>query len=80
MDIDVSNFIKINQEDLIIADWNYKLKGDEHQNSKLSKSIKKLGTYGIIFAREIEDSKYEVVDGNHRAYILKGSSRTISKS
>ena len=60
-DIEVSKLIK--------ADWNYK-EEDENQTLKLIENFKRNGQVENIQIRELENGKYEVVNGNHRLDVM----------
>lgn len=62
---------EIDINDVINADWNYKLDGEEEQIAKLKKSIERDGSAGVLAVRELEDGKYEAIDGNHRLRALR---------
>lgn len=63
--------IQIAIENLIEADWNYKIEGSEQDIAKLANSILKDRSAGIPAVREIGDGRYEVIDGNHRLKALR---------
>lgn len=55
----------INVDQLVKAEWNYKT-NDEKLQEKLINNLKRNGVILNINVREIDDGKYEVIDGNHR--------------
>lgn len=55
--------------ELIYADWNYKTDDDEIL-AKLTKNIKKNGLIENLIVRELDDGRYEVVNGNHRLKVM----------
>ena len=60
-DIEVSKLVK--------AKWNYKEENDTLTN-KLLANIKKNGQVENLLIREIDNGKYEVVNGNHRLDVM----------
>jgi len=60
-DIEVSKLVK--------AEWNYK-EEDENQTKKLIENFKRNGQVENIQIRELENNKYEVVNGNHRLDVM----------
>lgn len=61
-------------DQLIEADWNYKVFGEDEDIKKLGRSIKARGSAGVLAVREVElegNIKLEVCDGNHRFRALK---------
>jgi hypothetical protein len=56
-------YIKTN--DLIKAPWNYKVE-DSFLKTKLTNNVNKNGFIENIIVREMDDGKFEVVNGNHR--------------
>ena len=61
-----TQIVQINTDDLIKADWNYKTDGTDEQITKLMNSIKEDKSIGVLAVREIDNDKFEVIDGNHR--------------
>jgi hypothetical protein len=66
----MNNVEKMDINQLIKADWNYKTDGTDEQISKLMKSIQYDNSAGVLAVRRVGD-KYEVIDGNHRLEALK---------
>lgn len=64
-----TQIVKINIQDLVKADWNYKSDGTQEQIDKLINSINEDKSVGVLAVREIDD-KFEVIDGNHRLEAL----------
>lgn len=62
-------FTDIETSKLIKAEWNYK-EEDEKQTAKLIENFKRNGQVENIQIRELEDGKYEVVNGNHRLDVM----------
>jgi hypothetical protein len=62
---------KIAIGDLVPADWNYKGDATEGQLEKLARSIQRDESAGVLPVREIDDGKYEVIDGNHRLEAIR---------
>lgn len=67
--------IKVSVNDCQKADWNYKTDGTEEDIAKLTASIEKDRSAGILAVREVilETGKkvYEIIDGNHRFEAVK---------
>ena len=65
---------EVDAEEVIKAHWNYKYDGTPEEIEKISKSIAKDGSAGVLAVRMIEvEGKpfFEVMDGNHRLEALK---------
>jgi len=62
-------FVELPLTKLIKADWNYKTEDSEKQE-KLKENIKRNGQIENIIVREVDDDKFEVVNGNHRLDVL----------
>ena len=63
-------WVDVNTSDLVKADWNYKEENAE-QTLKLVENFKRNGQVENIQIRELEDGRYEVVNGNHRLDVMK---------
>ena len=63
-------FQKLPLNKLIPAEWNYKAENDAIQ-LKLENNIKKNGFIENLIVRELDNGKYEVVNGNHRLKALQ---------
>lgn len=61
----ITNFIEIDINKCVKADWNYK-QNEQEKQGKLTNQIKKNGQLENCIVREIENGQYEVVNGNHR--------------
>jgi hypothetical protein len=57
---------------LVKADWNYKTENYE-KSKKLSRNIKKNGQMENLIIRDLQNGKYEIVNGNHRYDSLKAN-------
>lgn len=68
--IDFENFGVFNVSSVQLADWNYK-EDDEEKARKLEANLRRNGQIVNINIREVDNGKYEVVDGNHRLMALK---------
>jgi len=56
---------------LITAPWNYKqTEGIEEKKMKLREALKARGQIVNLIVRELPDSRYEVVNGNHRLEVF----------
>ena len=66
----MKNWIDINIEKLVPADWNYK-KDDSKLSEKLKNNIKRNGQIENIIVRELDTGFFEVVNGNHRLSVFK---------
>jgi len=69
-----TQIVEIDVNDLIPADWNYKVEGTEEDVIKLANSIKEDSSAGVPAVREIKVDgvdKFEVIDGNHRLTAIK---------
>lgn len=65
---------KVSIDQVIEAEWNYKVEGAESDIKKLANSILKRGSAGVLAVREVEidgDIKFETCDGNHRLRALR---------
>ena len=62
-------FTDIKTNKLVKAVWNYK-EEDPQQTEKLKENFKRNGQVENIQIRELEDGKYEVVNGNHRLDVM----------
>ncbi len=60
-----TRFKKIPLNKLVKADWNYKSE-DADLQKKLENNIARNGQIENIIVRELDDEKYEVINGNHR--------------
>lgn len=56
-------------KNLLYADWNYKTDDDEIL-AKLTKNIKKNDLIENLIVRELDNGKFEVVNGNHRLKVM----------
>jgi len=66
----ITEIVNIPIDQLLPAEWNYKLPATEEQLKKLSRSIKHDGSAGVLAVREV-DGGYEVMDGNHRLQVIQ---------
>lgn len=64
------NFISLNINRLVKADWNYKV-DDDFLKEKLRNNIKANGQIENIIVREIKKDIYEIVNGNHRLDVFR---------
>lgn len=55
------------------APWNYKEAGSEEQLERLTASILRDRSPGVLAVRELEDGSLEVIDGNHRLKQLRAA-------
>ena len=60
-----NNFITLPINSLVAADWNYKVQNTFVQG-KLVENIRRNGQLETIIVRELDENRYEVVNGNHR--------------
>ena len=65
----LENYKKIKLNKLKKAPWNYKVE-DTELLEKLKKNIQKNGFIQNLIVRELDNNKYEVVNGNHRLQAL----------
>jgi len=63
-------FIEIELTSLSMAKWNYKTNNKELQQ-KLVNNIKRNGQIENIIIRELDNNKFEIINGNHRFLALK---------
>lgn len=63
-------FCKIDIGLLVKAHWNYKEDNDELAK-KLENNIRRNGQIENIIVRELDDGKFEIVNGNHRLDVMK---------
>lgn len=70
---EASRWKMIPLSDLIPADWNYK-EEDSDMDTTLEEGINEFGVVMNLIVREV-DSKYEVVNGNHRLPIVGRTGR-----
>jgi hypothetical protein len=63
-------FVELPTSKLVKADWNYKTE-DQEKSKKLKENIKRNGQIENIIVRELDNNKFEVVNGNHRLDVLK---------
>lgn len=66
----IKNWKKVALKDLVEAPWNYKT-DDESIDLKLEENIKRNGVVQNLIVRDLEDGRYEVVNGNHRFRVLQ---------
>lgn len=71
-------FCQIETKLLVKAEWNYKENNDE-MLQKLIENIKRNGQVENIIVREINNNRFEVVNGNHRldAFIILESEKVF---
>lgn len=67
----MKGYVKIEVKNLVFADWNYKQENPEMME-KLKNNIKRNGQIENIIVRELDNEKYEVINGNHRLEVLTG--------
>lgn len=65
-----TQLIEIPIEKIIGAEWNYKEEGAEQVMQRLKASIERDGSPGVLAVRELEDGRFESIDGNHRLRCL----------
>ena len=65
-----TQLVEMDIKDLIKAEWNYKTDGTQEEINKLIESIKVDKSVGVLAVREIDNEKFEVIDGNHRLEAL----------
>lgn len=66
----IKNYKTLKVSDLITAEWNYK-ENDDFLDGKLAGGIKKFGMVQNILVRQLDNGKYEVINGNHRLKIAQ---------
>ena len=69
-----TKLMEVDSDQVVRADWNFKYDGTDEEIEKISKSIIKDGSAGVLAVRMIEvDGKpfFEVMDGNHRLEAIK---------
>ena len=65
-----NGFIKVKTALLVKADWNYKHE-NEFLQERLEANIKKNGQIENLIVRQLDNGRYEVVNGNHRFSALQ---------
>lgn len=65
-----ANFKMMPLELLVEAEWNYK-KEDEHKARALVQNIRRNGQVENCLVRELNDGRFEVINGNHRLRALR---------
>lgn len=63
--LDATRFISLPISSLVKATWNYKV-DDIELKEKLKENLKRNGQLENIVVRELDEGKYEIVNGNHR--------------
>lgn len=66
---DLQRYKLLNLTQLVTASWNYKT-DDDAMIEKLINNMKRNGQVENLLVRELDDGKYEVVNGNHRMAAL----------
>lgn len=76
--IDFTKYTLIPIEQLVKAPWNYK-HDEQEKMAKLVENIRRNGQLENLIVRELDNGKFEVINGNHRldAFVFIGVKKVI---